>query len=246
MDHWFSVIASGCQLAANAVKELDDVGFVVIPGPVAPPQLSRLASRLRCGGIGCRPRRRRRRADDDASVGLRQSRSRLRWPLRLSANPGRVLPRHRCSVPLKHNARSRSEPGRTRAGPPRGLPAHDGRLADGRLHLHGGRVSARQRRHSLCARFAPLASCAERRDAGCDRGLRGTGIGVWSRGLSRHLQRLRLARTWREPDERAAAVDSRCVHPPRRQTRDEPSGSDASRNACAYWSPCQVHLEHRA
>src|SRR6476646_1402770 len=44
MDHWFSVIASGSELAANTVKELDDVGFVVIPGPVAPPQLSRLAA----------------------------------------------------------------------------------------------------------------------------------------------------------------------------------------------------------
>jgi hypothetical protein len=28
MDHWFSVIASGCELAANTVKELDNVGFV--------------------------------------------------------------------------------------------------------------------------------------------------------------------------------------------------------------------------
>jgi len=44
MDYWFSVIASACELAANTVKELDDVGFVVIPGPVAPPQLSRLAA----------------------------------------------------------------------------------------------------------------------------------------------------------------------------------------------------------
>jgi hypothetical protein len=39
MDHWFSVIASGCELAANTVKELDDVGFVVIPGPVSRPPL---------------------------------------------------------------------------------------------------------------------------------------------------------------------------------------------------------------
>ena len=44
MDNWFSVIASVCALAANTVKELNDVGFVVIPGPVAPPQLSRLAA----------------------------------------------------------------------------------------------------------------------------------------------------------------------------------------------------------
>ena len=44
MDHWFSVIAAGCELPASTVKELDDVGFVVIPGPVVPPQLSRLAA----------------------------------------------------------------------------------------------------------------------------------------------------------------------------------------------------------
>jgi hypothetical protein len=44
MDHWFSVIAAGSELPADSVKELDDVGFVVIPGPVAPPQLSRLAA----------------------------------------------------------------------------------------------------------------------------------------------------------------------------------------------------------
>jgi hypothetical protein len=78
MDHWFNVIASGRELAANTVDELDDVGFVVIPGPVALPQLSRLAAVYDAGSIGCRPRRRRQRADDDASVGLRQSRSRLR------------------------------------------------------------------------------------------------------------------------------------------------------------------------
>lgn len=44
MDHWFSVMAAGSALPAHSVKELDDVGFVVIPGPVAPPQLARLAA----------------------------------------------------------------------------------------------------------------------------------------------------------------------------------------------------------
>jgi hypothetical protein len=44
MDRWFSVIASGCELAANTVEELDDVGFVVIAGPVAPPHISQLAA----------------------------------------------------------------------------------------------------------------------------------------------------------------------------------------------------------
>jgi len=44
MDPWFAVIASGSELPADSVKELDEVGFVVIPGPIAPPQLPRLAS----------------------------------------------------------------------------------------------------------------------------------------------------------------------------------------------------------
>ena len=112
--------------------------------------------RVRRGGVGCRPRGRQQWTDDDAGVGLRQSRSRLRWPLRLSANPGGVLPGHQCTLPPQYDACTSGEPRRTRAGTPRGLPAHDGWVADGRLRLHGGRVSARQRRHSLCARFAPV------------------------------------------------------------------------------------------
>jgi hypothetical protein len=43
MDDWFSVIAAGCELPASAVRELDDVGFVVVPGPAASRQL-RLAA----------------------------------------------------------------------------------------------------------------------------------------------------------------------------------------------------------
>ena len=237
MDHWFSVIAAGCELPANAVKELDEAGFVVVSGPVAPPQLSRLAGRLRCGGIGCGPRGRRQRTDNDAGLGLRQSRSRLRWPLRLSATPGGVLPCHWRTVPPEHNARTSGEPRRTRAGSPRGLPADDGCVADGGLHFHGGRVSTRQRRHSLCTRFAPLGSCSERRDARYHRGLRGTGIGVWSRRLGHHLQRLRVARTWSQPNEGAAAVYSGRLHPPSRQTRDESGGSHASRNAQSALEP---------
>jgi len=44
MDSWFSAIASGCKLSAKSAHDLDDVGFVVIPGPVAPTQLARLAA----------------------------------------------------------------------------------------------------------------------------------------------------------------------------------------------------------
>jgi ectoine hydroxylase-related dioxygenase (phytanoyl-CoA dioxygenase family) len=44
MDDWFSIIAAGCELPASAAGELDEIGFVVVPGPVATPQLSRLAA----------------------------------------------------------------------------------------------------------------------------------------------------------------------------------------------------------
>ena len=44
MNDWFSVIAGGCELPANTVQELDDIGFVVVSGPVAPPKLSWLSA----------------------------------------------------------------------------------------------------------------------------------------------------------------------------------------------------------
>jgi hypothetical protein len=43
MDDWFSEIDAGCELSADAVQALHDVGFVVIPGPVAPDRLAQLA-----------------------------------------------------------------------------------------------------------------------------------------------------------------------------------------------------------
>lgn len=44
MKGWFSIIGRGCELTARAVQELGDVGFVVIPGPVAPDRLAQLAA----------------------------------------------------------------------------------------------------------------------------------------------------------------------------------------------------------
>jgi hypothetical protein len=41
---WFSIITAGSALPAHSVRELDDVGFVVIPDPVAPPQRCRWSS----------------------------------------------------------------------------------------------------------------------------------------------------------------------------------------------------------
>ena len=39
MDHWFSIVPAGSELPPNTVEELDYIGFVVIPGPLAQPHL---------------------------------------------------------------------------------------------------------------------------------------------------------------------------------------------------------------
>ena len=61
MDHWFSVIASGCELAANTVKELDDVGFVVIRtsrgGLFKVPTSAVTTNKGRTKRLGCVPKR---------------------------------------------------------------------------------------------------------------------------------------------------------------------------------------------
>jgi Phytanoyl-CoA dioxygenase (PhyH) len=43
MKDWFSTIAAGCELSAEAVQDLRSTGFVVIPGPVPPDKLAQLA-----------------------------------------------------------------------------------------------------------------------------------------------------------------------------------------------------------
>jgi ectoine hydroxylase-related dioxygenase (phytanoyl-CoA dioxygenase family) len=44
MQDWFSIICAGSELSTDAVRDLLDVGFVVIPGPVAPEKLPQLAA----------------------------------------------------------------------------------------------------------------------------------------------------------------------------------------------------------
>lgn len=44
MHDWFSIIGAGNNLPASALRELREVGFVVIPGPVAPDRMARLAA----------------------------------------------------------------------------------------------------------------------------------------------------------------------------------------------------------
>lgn len=44
MRDWFSIIGTGCELSTSALQDLRDVGFVVIPGPLAPDRLAQLAA----------------------------------------------------------------------------------------------------------------------------------------------------------------------------------------------------------
>jgi len=61
MDDWFSVIDARSELPASAVQDLHDVGFVVVPGPVAPHGLAQFAEAYD-SAVLCA-------ASDDVSIG---------------------------------------------------------------------------------------------------------------------------------------------------------------------------------
>jgi ectoine hydroxylase-related dioxygenase (phytanoyl-CoA dioxygenase family) len=61
MDDWFSIVGAGCELPAHALQDLQDAGFVVIPGPVSPHGLARLAAAYDSAIASADP--------DDVSVG---------------------------------------------------------------------------------------------------------------------------------------------------------------------------------
>ncbi len=50
MNHRFSVIAGGCELPANTVEDLDDVGLVVISDPTVVGASARIAYTAIDGG----------------------------------------------------------------------------------------------------------------------------------------------------------------------------------------------------
>ena len=52
MDDWFSVISKGSALSAGAVQDLREVGFVVIPGPLASDRLARLGAAYNSAVVG--------------------------------------------------------------------------------------------------------------------------------------------------------------------------------------------------
>jgi len=61
MDDWFSIIDARCEMSEGAVQDLREVGFVVIPGPVALTQLPQFAAAYD-SGVACA-------AADDLSEG---------------------------------------------------------------------------------------------------------------------------------------------------------------------------------
>lgn len=61
MHDWFSVISAGSELPAGAVRDLLEIGFAVIPGPVMPEGLAQLAAAYDSAMTSADP--------DDMSVG---------------------------------------------------------------------------------------------------------------------------------------------------------------------------------
>jgi hypothetical protein len=55
MDDWFSRIASNSELTNDAVLELQEVGFVIVMGPVAPTNLTQIAAAYDAAVSGAHP-----------------------------------------------------------------------------------------------------------------------------------------------------------------------------------------------
>jgi Phytanoyl-CoA dioxygenase (PhyH) len=61
MDDWYKRISRHSELSPSVWKELDEVGFIVIPGPVTPDQLPQLSEAYDSAVLNAQP--------DDVSVG---------------------------------------------------------------------------------------------------------------------------------------------------------------------------------
>ena len=61
MDDWYSIIDARCELSAGAVQDLREMGFVVIPGPVASDRMTQFAEAYD-SAVLCA-------ASDDVSIG---------------------------------------------------------------------------------------------------------------------------------------------------------------------------------
>jgi ectoine hydroxylase-related dioxygenase (phytanoyl-CoA dioxygenase family) len=68
MRDWFNIISAGSQLPASAIQNLRDVGFVVIPGPIAPDKLAHLAAAYDAATASATP--------DDVKIGSTTTRVR--------------------------------------------------------------------------------------------------------------------------------------------------------------------------
>src|SRR5262245_23323942 len=68
MQDWFDVIGARCQLPPGAIQDLRDVGFVVIPSPIAPDRLAHLAAAYEAAVASASP--------DDVKVGSTSTRVR--------------------------------------------------------------------------------------------------------------------------------------------------------------------------
>src|SRR5687768_14667180 len=61
MDDWYNRISEHSELSPGALKELDDVGYIIIPGPVPPERLPQLSEAYDSALLTAKP--------DDVSLG---------------------------------------------------------------------------------------------------------------------------------------------------------------------------------
>lgn len=55
MDDWFTVIASDYKLPGDVARQLRDIGFIILQGPVAPAKLAQLAAAYDAAVLGADP-----------------------------------------------------------------------------------------------------------------------------------------------------------------------------------------------
>ncbi len=182
MTDWFSVMAAGSTLPADALHDLHDLGFVVIPGPVDHDDMGRLADAM--------TPRLRAASPDDVRVGSTTTRVTdlvNRGPEFDALYVYAPVLEAACRIigrPFRLSTHARTDGAAAHAGaePSRRLRARGRGVADGRVHPDGGCVSERQRRHPLRAAFSARASVGARSS------------GMRSGGLADCLQWIHVAR----------------------------------------------------
>ena len=78
MSDWFSTLAAGSELPMDAASELQERGFVVLPGPVPPDRVEQLANAYTAAMASASRRRHQDRQHLDSGERFRESWRRVR------------------------------------------------------------------------------------------------------------------------------------------------------------------------